>query len=208
MDILKTYRKYLTITAIAWAGCLVLFVGAYLILLAPQTVREKYYDKTITEKQQEYGSAQRAAEEQTRITLDKDIERLRERLKDFVVDSEDLADLTFAIGQIATEREVAALSIGSGKKRLGSKTLVADANSVNETQLAISFISGFNQFASFVNNLERHRPVFFVHQFRIARANQDKSAYTVTLDVRALVRRPKETETASVQSARLYSVKK
>ena len=208
MEILKTYRKYLMITVIAWAGCLVLFVAVYLVLLAPQTARKKRYDKTITERQQEYESAQRAAEEQTRIALDKEIERLRERLKDFTVDSEDSADLTFAIGQIAKEREVAAFSIGPGNKRTASKTLVADANSVDETHLAISFISGFNQFASFVNNLERHRPVFFVHQFKIDRANQDKSAYTVTLDVRALVRRPKGIETASIPSAKLYSVKK
>ena len=208
MDIIKTYRTYLTITAMAWAGCLVLFVAAYLILLAPQKNREKYYDRALTEKKQVYESAQRAAQEQTKIALDKEIERLRERLKDFVVDFEDSADLTFAIGQIAMERKVAALSIGSGNKRAASTTPVADANTVDETNIDISFISEFNQFAAFVNNLERHRPVFFVHAFKIARSNQDKSLYTVTLDVRALVRRPKETETASISSTRLYSVKK
>jgi hypothetical protein len=85
---------------------------------------------------------------------------------------------------------------------------VADANTVDETNIDISFVSGFNQFAAFVNNLERHRPVFFVHAFKIARSNQDKSVYTVTLDVRALVRRPRETEIASTSSTRLYSVKK
>jgi hypothetical protein len=128
MDIIKTYRTNLTITAIAWAGCLVLFVGAYLVLIAPQTTREKRYDRTLTEKQQVHESAQRAAQEQTKIELDKEIERLRERLKDFVVDFEDSADLTFAIGQIAMEREVAALSIGSGDKRAASKTPVADVS--------------------------------------------------------------------------------
>ncbi len=208
MNILKTYRTYLTITAVAWAGCLVLFVAAYLIMLIPQKSREKYYDRTLTEKKQVYEYAQRAAQEQTKIELDKEIERLRERLKDFVVDFEDSADLTFAIGQIAKERKVAALSIGSGDKRAASKTPVADVNTVDETNIDISFISGFNQFAAFVNNLERHRPVFFVHAFKIARSNQDKSVYTVTLDVRALVRRPKETETAHTSSTRLYSVKK
>ncbi len=208
MDIIKTYRTYLTITAVAWAGCLVLFVAAYLILLTPQKSREKYYDRTLTEKKQVYKSAQRAAQEQTKIELDKEIERLRERLKDFVVDFEDSADLTFAIGQIAMERKVAALSIGSGDKRAASKTPVADANTVDETSIDISFISGFNQFAAFVNNLERHRPVFFVHTFRIARSNRDKSAYTVNLDVRALVMKQQETETTSIPSARLYSVTK
>jgi hypothetical protein len=186
----------------------VLFVAAYLILLTPQKSREKYYDRTLTEKKQVYKSAQRAAQEQTKIELDKEIERLRERLKDFVVDFEDSADLTFAIGQIAMERKVAAFSIGSGNKRVASTLPVADANTVDETNIDISFVSGFNQFAAFVNNLERHRPVFFVHAFKIVRSNQDKSVYTVTLDVRALVRRPKETEIASTSPTRFYSVKK
>lgn len=208
MNILKTYRNYFTITAIAWAVCFVCFVAAYMILLKPQTNRKRHFDRTLNEKQQVLESAQRATQEQTKIELDKEIERLRERLKDFVVDFEDSADLTFAIGQIAAERKVAALSIGSGKKRAAATTPIADANSVNESYIDISFISGFNQFVAFVNNLERHRPVFFVHQFKIDRSNQDRSVYTVTLNVRALVRRPRETETASISSARFYSVKK
>ena len=70
------------------------------------------------------GSGESAQALQIRVELDKEIERLRERLKDFVVDFEDSADLTFAIGQIAMERKVAALSIGRGDKRAASKTPV------------------------------------------------------------------------------------
>ncbi len=208
MDILKTYRKYLTITAIAWAVCLVLFVTAYLILFKPQTTRKKRYDRMLTEKQQIYESAQRAAEEQTTIKLNEQIARLRERLSDFVIDFENAADLKFDITQVAREKEVASLSVGSGKKTNASNKPVSDSNSIDESRIDISFVSGFNQFASFVNTLERHRPVFFVHAFKIVPSNQDKSAYTVTLDVRALVRRSQGTETASISSAKLYSVEK
>ena len=103
---------------------------------------------------------------------------------------------------------MASLSLGSGRNTKIPKTTASDSNSIDESCIDISFVSGFNQFAAFVNNLERHRPVFFVHTFKITRSNQDKSVYQVTLDVRALVRKQQETETASLSPAQLYSVKK
>ena len=97
---------------------------------------------------------------------------------------------------------------GSGKKAKSSTKSPSDANSINESPINISFVSGFNQFASFVNSLERHRPVILVHEFKLDRSNQDKSAYQITLDVRALVRKQQETEIAELSSAQLYSVKR
>ena len=70
MDIAKTYKSYLTITAIAWAVCLVLLATAYMILLKPQVICKRRHDKALTEKQQKYESAQRAANEQTKIEDD------------------------------------------------------------------------------------------------------------------------------------------
>ena len=181
------------------------FVAAHMILLKPQTDSERYLEKKLIEKRQEHRAAERAAEEQTKIELNKQIARLRERLSDFVIDFENAADLKFDITQLAREKQVASLSVGSGQK---SRKIASDSSSIDESHIDISFVSRFNQFASFVNSLERHRPVFFVHTFKIVCSNQDESAYTVTLDVRALVRRPQETETANISSARLYSVKK
>ncbi len=85
---------------------------------------------------------------------------------------------------------------------------MSDSNSIEESNIDISFVSGFNQFASFVNSLERHKPVILVHEFELARSHQNKTAYQVTLDVRALVRKQQETETAKLSSAHLYSAKK
>ncbi len=208
MNIIKAYKKYLTITAIAWAVCLVLFIAAYLILLKPQTTKRRRFERTLAEKKQVYESARRATQEQTKIRLNEQIERLRERLGDFVTDFDNSADLTFNIGQIANEGKVTSFSVKSKKKPGASTTPAPDSNTVDESCIAVKFVSGFNQFAAFVNNLERHRPVFFVHEFKITRHNQNKSAYQVTMDVRALVRKQQETETANVSSTQLYSVKK
>ncbi len=208
MASLTVYKKYLAIAAIAWAACLFVFIAAYMVLLKPQADRKRHLDKKLVEKKQEREAAERAAEEQTQVELNAQIAQLREKLDAFVIDFENAADLKFDITQIAREKEVASLSVSSGKKDKTSSRPVADSNSIEENNIDISFISGFNQFASFVNSLERHKPVILVHQFKLDRSNQNKSAYQVTLDVRALVRRQQETETAKLSSAQLYSVKK
>lgn len=208
MASLIVYKKYLTITAIAWAVCLLFFVAAYMILLKPQADSKSHLGKKLTEKKLEYEAAEKATEEQSKIELNERIAQLRERLRDFVIDFENAADLKFDITQIAREKEVASLSVGSGKRAKASTKSASDANSIDESQIDISFVSGFNQFASFVNSLERHRPVIFVHEFKLARSNKDKSAYQITLDVRALVKKQQETEIAGLSSAQLYSAKK
>lgn len=208
MASLTVYRKYLAIAAIAWAACLLVFIAAYMVLLKPQADRKRHLDKKLVEKKQELKAAERAAEEQTKVELNAQIAALQGKLDAFVTDFENAADLKFDITQIAREKEVASLSVSSGKKATTLNKPVADSNSIEENPIDISFISGFNQFASFVNSLERHKPVILVHQFKLDRSNRNKSAYQVTLDVRALVRKQQETETAKSSSAQLYSVKK
>ena len=52
----------------------------------------------------------------------------------------------------------------------------------------------FNEFAGFLNSLERHRPVLFVSEFTLIRAKKDDLTYHVTMDVAAFVRRKQVTK--------------
>jgi Tfp pilus assembly protein PilO len=191
---IKIYKQYLIRAAIAWAACLVLFFLAYIFVLGPQINGRKRLENKLAETKQQYEMAQKAAHEQTKARLNKEIGNLREVLNDFVVDLEDSANLTFDIGQIANEEKVSSFSIKSKDKQGLSE--IPDCNSICESHIDIGFIAGFNQFATFVNALERHRPVLFVNEFTIARSNKDELAYQVTLDVAAFVRKQQDREIA------------
>lgn len=195
---IKIYRKYLIRTAIAWAACLALFVLAYIFVLGPHKSNRKRIEGTLAEKKQIYELAQRAAQEQTKIRLSEEIENLRSKVKDFVVDFEDSANLTFDIGRIANDEQVASFSIKNKDKQGLSE--IPDCNSICENHIDISFIAGFNQFATFVNALERHQPVFFVNEFMISRSNKDQTTYQISLDVAALVKK-QDREIANQSSA-------
>jgi len=191
---IKIYRKYLTRAAIVWAACLVLFILVYILVLGPQKSSRKHLESTLTEKKQLYEFAQRATQEQTKIRLNEEIESLQDTLKVFVIDHEDSTNLTFNIGQIAYKEKVSSLSIKSKERR--GVLAIPDCNSISENHIDISFIAGFNQFATVVNALERHQPVLFVNEFTISRSNKDDSTYQVTLDVAAFIKKQQEREIA------------
>jgi len=191
---IKIYRKYLTRTAIAWAACMVLFILAYIFVLAPQKSSRKRLESTFAEKKDLYEFAQRATQEQTKIRLNEQIEGLWDKLKDFVVDFEDSANLTFDIGRIANEEDLSSFSIKNNDKQGISE--IPDCNSICENHIDISFTAGFNQFATFVNVLERNQPVLFVNEFTISRSNRGEETYQVSLDVAAFVKKQQEREIA------------
>jgi hypothetical protein len=196
---IKIYRKYLTRAAIIWAACLVLFVPAYIFVLGPQKSGRRHLESTLNEKKQQYEMAQRATQEQTKARLNEQIEGLRDILKDFVVDLEDSANLTFDIGRIANEEDVSSFSIKNNDKQ--GVLEIPDCNSISENHIDISFIAGFNQFATFVNALERHQPVLFVNEFSMTRSNKGQKTYQVSLDVAAFVKKQHGREIADQSSA-------
>ena len=205
MFFVKSYKKYLMTAGLIWAACSVVFLLAYIIVLGPQKNSKKRIENELAEKKQVYESALRAAQKETKIQLNAQIEHLQNRLRDFVVDFEDSANLTFEISQIANEKNVASFSI-KGKENL-VRSGEPDCKYINENQIVISFTGGFNQFATFLSALERHRPVLLVDKFTMTRSGQDDSAFRVSLNVAAFVRKQQKTKTSDENSTQVYGAK-
>ena len=196
--------QYLKTAGVVWAACFVMFLLAFVCILRPQKDSRKLFESRLTEKKQVYESALRAAQKETKIRLNEQIGHLQDRLKDFVVDFEDSANLTFEISQIASEKKVASFSI-KGKDNLVLSGQ-PDSKYISENQIVISFIGGFNQFASFLNALERHRPVLLVDKFAITRSGQDDSAFRVSLNVAAFVRKQHENKITDKRLNQVYGM--
>ena len=202
MSFIKTHRNYLMVAGAIWAASAVVFLLAYLFVLGPQKNYIKHTENKLTEKKQAVESAMRAAQEETKIQLNEQIERLQCRLKDFVIDFEDSANLTFDISQIANDQNVASFSIKTKDSR--GLSAIPDCSYIYENHIEINFTGGFRQFATFLSALERHRPVLFVDKLKIARSGREGVEYQVGLNVTFLVGKPQERETASRQPAQIY----
>jgi hypothetical protein len=190
MDFVNTYRKYLITAASIWAGCFVLFLLVYIFAIRPQKDTRQRIENRLAEKKQLHESALQASQNETKIQLNEKITRLRDRLNDFVINYEDSANLTFDISNIADEKNVSSLSIkGNDKTRIIE---IPNCNYIGESHIDIDFIAGFNQFATFLNALERNRPVLFVDEFTITNSQQTESGYRVNLKVAVYVKKPQD----------------
>lgn len=189
MAFIKIYRKYLTTAALIWAACFTLFFFIYLLVLIPQKGRQKQVENKLTQKKRLYESALKATHQETKIRSNEQIGRLQDRLRDFVIDFDDSADLTFDIGQIAGEKRLASFSIkGRDNSELSA---IPDCDHICESRIDISFTAGFRQFATFLNALERHRPVLFVDRFTV-NSGRSGSDSQVNVNLVVFVRKRQE----------------
>ena len=203
---IKTHKKYLITSGIIWAACFVIFLLAYMFIVRPQKNAKKLIESRLAEKKHVYKSALRAANEETRIRLNEQIESLQSSLRDFVADFENSVNLTFDLSQIAEEKKVA--SFGSKVKSNRGLTMKRDEYKyIRENQINISFTGDFNQFATFLNALERHRPVIFVDNFTLSRSKRGDPGYIVNLSVIAFVRKQQDGKTADKTTSRVYGKK-
>ena len=205
MTFIKIHKKYLITSAIIWVACFVIFLLAYMFIVRPQKISKRLLERKFTEKKQVYESAIRAAQKETKIRLNEQIESLQNRLKDFVVDFEDSPNLTFDLSQIAEEKKIA--SFGSKVKNNRGISKTDDYKYIRENLINISFIGDFKQFATFLNALERHRPVIFVDKFTITRSGREDSGYQISMNVTSFVRKQQDSETANKSTAKVYGRK-
>lgn len=175
----STYKKYLTMVALTWTGCFVVFFILYMLLMAPQLRTKKQTQALFTKEQQTYNLAIKAAQEDTKSKLNKQLTELKVALREFVVDFGNSASLIFDIRQIANERRVEALSIKTKNGRTASR--IPNCDYICQDSIDISFDAEFNQFAVFLNELERHQPVIFVNKFDITRAKDGQLKHKVNM---------------------------
>jgi Tfp pilus assembly protein PilO len=181
------YKKQFKSVALVWASCFILFLLIYMIVVAPQEGYERQIGQQLAEKKQKYEAILKINQRETQIQLNEQMEQWRDKLKDFVVTPEDLAGLTFDIGQIANDTKLDSFSVKPQGNRESQD--VSNGQYIYENRINVNFKANFNKFAAFLNAMERHRPVIFVDKFKITRADQDDSAGQVNMDLSVFVKK-------------------
>ena len=190
MSFINTHKKYLTVVGLIWAGCFILFLFSYIVLLSPQFKHKKSVENQLSEIKHKYETAVKATQEETKIKTNENINKLQNRIKDFVVATEDAANLTFDISQVATEKKVGSFNIKMQENKRGSTAV--DLKYLKESQIDVGFEGDFTQFATFLNAMERHRPVVFVDNFKIIRSAMADSNHRVIMKLAVFIGKQQE----------------
>lgn len=188
------YKKYFKTIGLMWSGWFVVLMLVYLLAVGPKMRMRHRLAQEAAAKQQIFLSAYEAAQEGTKARLSAELEDLRSRLGDFVIDTGDSSDLTFDISQIAQEKKVGSFSIRGKKGHV--ETEIPDCEQIEENYVSIDFIAQFNQFAAFLNSLERHRPVVFVEGFTISQSKKEQPGHDVNMQLAVFVRKPQDGESS------------
>jgi hypothetical protein len=178
-------RRYLRLMGIVWSVSLVLFLLLFIVVLIPQGKRRKNIELEFTKLKSDAEIADKASQESQRQKLNQQIESLETKVGDFVFTAADAGNLPFDISNISSDIGLDAFGISSsGGERIplydGCKFLFAK-------KIQVSFNSGFNKFAAFINALEKHRPVIFINTFVITRSQQGDTPNKVDMELAVLV---------------------
>ena len=185
-------KKYLTTMTLIWTGCFVMFLFVYMLMLAPQHNQKEHLEKHLAKQKKIYEVASKLTDKQNRDKLNEELEALKERLNQFVVNFEDAANLTFDIRQVAKENNTSAFTIRTRIAELNRKK--AKFEYIQQNQIDLDFTSSFTEFATFLNALERHKPVVFVDRFSITRSEESTLGHKVDMNLSVLVKKRENKE--------------
>jgi hypothetical protein len=184
------YRKYILAMGIVWAASFVVFTLVYYVVIAPQLKVRNQALKESTEKKQQFESALSAAQEDNKKKLAGEVEELKTRLRDYVSEYEESANLTFSISRIAADKQVSDFTVKTSEQGKVQDALAA--KNLQENRVEIAFTSDFLQFASLLNTLERHQPVIFVDRFKVLRGDQSGMPNKVDMTLSYFVRKKQD----------------
>ncbi|MHC4145133.1 MAG: type II secretion system protein GspM [Planctomycetota bacterium] len=179
------YRKYIKMGISVWAGCFIVFLLSYVVVLAPQEKLKAQTESQFAEARRTALAAKEAAREENKIKLKEQAANLDERLQEFIIEEADTANLTFDIDRISNTIKLDSSSINT----MGSQGIVEIENCeyLFARQINVDFASSFSKFAAFLNALERNRPVIFIDTFTITRARENNLSHSVSMKLAVLV---------------------
>ena len=174
--------KHLKTLLLTWLGCSVLFLIIYMVVLSPQKKTLSKFDSELDKTKSEYEQILLSASPENREKLTEQLKELRSSVSLFIMRFDDSANLTFDIGRIADTQKVSDLII-----KTKADQVIPNCSNISENQIFLSFKSGFNQFFTFLNALERHQPVVFINRFSITRPKQVQAGNEVSMDLAVYV---------------------
>ena len=186
------YRKYMKVGALIWAVCFIILLLGYLVVLGPQEKLRRMTEKKLVDTKLLAQSAKEAAQEENKNMLLEKLSSSSEQLNNFVIEQENMGNLTLDIGRISDDAELDSIrSSFTG----GERTARTDNyKHIIARYISVNFNSSFNEFADFLNRLERSQPVFFIDTFSITRSLESDSGHKVDMKLAVLVGKEAKTK--------------
>ena len=171
--------KYAIVTLAAWAVCVVVIGGGFVLFFQPQKIELAQVQQQFSESQTELEKAQLAAQDQTKEKMKLRCEETSRLISEFSTKPDKMTELVFQVGKIANDLRLAEFSSKNEKRK--DQSTVKKSKTLEEAWLNVEFFATFNQFAEFINRLERHCPVVFVEEVSFRRGTSKAKGHAASL---------------------------
>jgi len=171
--------KYAIVTLAVWAVCVVGIGGGFVLFFQPQKIERTQVQKQFSESQAELEKAQLAAQDQAKEKMKRRCEETSRLISEFSTKPDKMTELVFQVGQIANDLRLTEFSSKNEKRK--DQSTVEKSKTLEEAWLNVEFFATFNQFAEFINRLERHCPVVFVEEVSFRRGTTKAKGHAVSL---------------------------
>lgn len=172
-------KKSLILLSVVWVATIGLMVYGYIFVLGPQFAEIRELDDQIAASGRELVDARVSLPKRVEADLREKLSAANEKLSKFIVSPEESFDFTMNINRIAKQSEVSEFS--STHRISDSYGAINECEHIVEGRMHVTFTASFNQFASFINLLERNRPVIFVDSFKIIRSEANDGWHEVDM---------------------------
>ncbi|OHB56346.1 MAG: hypothetical protein A2Y12_14840 [Planctomycetes bacterium GWF2_42_9] len=181
----KKLKKHVKFINLVWVSSIGLAVFTYFVAISPQLQIKKQINSQLADKEEVLTKLSKINNEQAKAEINQQIQQWQENVNEFVINEDQLAGLTFDIGQIAKDNKVDEFIIVSNDSAMTAKV----GTFVSEKQFKVDFKTDFNRFAAFLNAIERHRPVIVINSFSIDSPEYDISTNHVNMIISVYVKK-------------------
>lgn len=190
MKIKTKLSRYAIVTIVVWGACLFLMGIGYSLLYAPQKAELFRLRSQSEQNSAELETTRVAILPETREKMNQQCQRNDRLIDSFSTLKQTENELVFHIGQIASELDLVEFSSKQQKQK--GHTTVGDSKTLAEVWLDIEFFATFQQFARFINELERNCPAVFVEEVFFRRKPDTEKGHDVKLQLSFLTRTEKQ----------------
>ena len=114
-----------------------------------------------------------------------ELSKLKEDLHGYVIGQDESLDFAIYIQELANAAGVSDFDVTHRME--DSYGPIDECVHIEEGRMQVNFSASFSQFATFVNSLERNKPVIFVDNFSISRSHKGGRSHKVTMALSFIV---------------------
>ena len=198
-----TTHKYFKPILILWVACILICLVIFLLVWQPRHLLTSNTRVQAEQKEKEYEAIVESTTPASQAILQNNMKEALDRLNAFAVELGQSSELPLDISRVGGQIPLDKFSSQSKTEKAFME--IPNCVNIGEQYIEVTFKGSFNQFAIFLNAMERFRPIIFVDRFKINKArrsaiNPDEHEVNMTLAVLVRKQVPDSAPAAKAES--------